>query len=418
MSAVSNSRCIATRTAAPAAATGSPACTALGVRPLPRLDGHVEVAGGVGNVGEQREIGGAEEAVRVRLHEEVEGLLPVAPRRGVTGALDEASTRTIAHRTPPLVHRRPGADRNRGGYRGNSLAHASRVGATRPRAPRNRGGAMENAKVNGVELEYEVTGSGEPVLLISPVLADGFLPLLSEPALADRYQLIRYHKRGWAGSTHTPAPVTVADHAADAAALLEHLGMPRAHVAGHSSGAAVAAQLALDQPEPRAHPGPAGALALSVPGGQAFLEQAGPAFEAYAGGDHEGARDFLSAVSGLDWATCRALLDERFPAPSPRRSRTPTPSSASSCPASPSGRSAPSRPPPSASPCCPCSARETQPLWVEIAEFLRSRSRTSRSADRGVGHLLHIQRRSPSLERMAQFLERNPMVGTYVEAVE
>ena len=62
---------------------------------------------------------------------------------------------------------------------------------------------METATVNGVELEYEVTGSGEPVLLISPVLADGFLPLVAEPALAG-YQLIRYHKRGWVGSTHTP----------------------------------------------------------------------------------------------------------------------------------------------------------------------------------------------------------------------
>src|ERR687890_2305624 len=108
---------------------------------------------------------------------------------------------------------------------------------------------METAKVNGVELEYEVIGSGEPVLLISPVLADGFLPLLAEPALADRYQLIPYHKRGWAGSTHTAPPVSVADHAADAAALLDRLGVPRAHVAGHSSGAAVAAQLALDRPE-------------------------------------------------------------------------------------------------------------------------------------------------------------------------
>ena len=63
------------------------------------------------------------------------------------------------------------------------------------------------------------------------------LPLLSEPTLADRHQLIRYHKRGWCGSTHTPPPVSIADHAADAAALLDHLGLPRAHVAGHSSGA-------------------------------------------------------------------------------------------------------------------------------------------------------------------------------------
>ena len=108
---------------------------------------------------------------------------------------------------------------------------------------------MESVTLNGVTLEYEATGSGEPVLLISPVLADGFVPLLSQPALADRHLLIRYHKRGWAGSTHTPPPVSIGDHAGDAAALLEHLGIPRAHIAGHSSGAAVAAQLALDRPE-------------------------------------------------------------------------------------------------------------------------------------------------------------------------
>ena len=107
---------------------------------------------------------------------------------------------------------------------------------------------MQSVTVNGVELEYEAIGRGEPVLLVSPVLADGFLPLVSEPALTDRYRCIRYHKRGWAGSTHTPPPVTIADHAADAAALLEHLGIRSAHIAGHSSGAAVALQLALDTP--------------------------------------------------------------------------------------------------------------------------------------------------------------------------
>ena len=65
---------------------------------------------------------------------------------------------------------------------------------------------MNKATVNGIELEYEIKGSGEPVLLISPVVADGFLPFLSEPALADRYRLIRYHRRGWGGSTHSPPP--------------------------------------------------------------------------------------------------------------------------------------------------------------------------------------------------------------------
>src|SRR5215212_1302132 len=101
---------------------------------------------------------------------------------------------------------------------------------------------MERASVNGVELEYEVTGSGEPVLFISPVVADGFVPVLAQPGMADHHQLVTYHKRGWVGSTHTEPPVTVEDHAADAAALLGHLGVQRAHVAGHSSGAAVALQ--------------------------------------------------------------------------------------------------------------------------------------------------------------------------------
>ena len=147
---------------------------------------------------------------------------------------------------------------------------------------------MEIATVNGVELEYEVVGSGEPVLLISPVLADGFLPLIAEPELADRYQLIRYHKRGWVGSTHTVGPVSVVDHATDAAALLDHLGVQRAHVAGHSSGGAVAAQLALDAPRDRRRRSILLELSLlSVPSAEAFFEQAGPAFEAYGSGDHE-----------------------------------------------------------------------------------------------------------------------------------
>ena len=108
---------------------------------------------------------------------------------------------------------------------------------------------MDCATVNGVGLEYEVRGAGQPLLLIDMLIADCFVPLLPEPALAHGYQLIRYHKRGWVGSTHTPPPVSIGEHAADAAALLDHLGVRRAHIAGHSTGASIGAQLALDYPE-------------------------------------------------------------------------------------------------------------------------------------------------------------------------
>jgi len=110
---------------------------------------------------------------------------------------------------------------------------------------------MESAKFNGTVLEYDVRGAGEPLLLISTgPLADSFLPFLTDPALQTRHRVIAYHQRGQAGSPRDPgsATVTFEEHAADAAALLGHLDIPRAHVAGHSTGAVVALQLAVDRP--------------------------------------------------------------------------------------------------------------------------------------------------------------------------
>jgi pimeloyl-ACP methyl ester carboxylesterase len=272
---------------------------------------------------------------------------------------------------------------------------------------------VESVKVNGVELEYELIGSGEPLLLISPVLADGFLPLLSEPALADRYQLIRYHKRGWVGSTHTPPPVSIADHAADAAALLDHLGLRRVHVAGHSSGAAVAAQLALDHPETVQTLILLELSLLSVPSGEAFFKQAGPAFEAYEAGDHTGALAiFMSAVSGLDWATCQAVLEERVPgavAQSIRDADTFFGIELPSLTEWPFGadQAAAIR-----RPVLSVMGSETQPLWVEVADFLRSSfPHVEDCTIDGVGHLLHIQRPEPVARGMAEFMGRNSLAG-------
>lgn len=108
---------------------------------------------------------------------------------------------------------------------------------------------MQRATIDGITLEYEVTGSGEPVAFIHGVLvADTFQPLAAEPALADRYRLISYHRRGYAGSSRTPGPISAAVQAADCQALLSHLGVERAHVVGHSFGGCFALQLALDAP--------------------------------------------------------------------------------------------------------------------------------------------------------------------------
>ena len=270
---------------------------------------------------------------------------------------------------------------------------------------------MEIAKVNGVELEYEVVGSGEPVLLISPVIADGFMPLLSEPALADRYQLIRYHKRGWVGSTHTAAPVSVVDHASDAAALVDHLGVQRAHVAGHSSGAAVAAQLALDHPEVVHSLVLLELSLLSVPSGEAFFRQAGPAFEAYGSGDHEGAfAIFMSVVSGLDWATCRAVLEARAPGAVAQAIKDADTFFGVELPALAEWRFGAEQAAAIHCPVLSVLGADTQPLWVEVAAFLRSSlPHVEECTIDGVGHLLHSQCPEPVARAMADFLGRHSL---------
>jgi pimeloyl-ACP methyl ester carboxylesterase len=272
---------------------------------------------------------------------------------------------------------------------------------------------MEIATVNGVELEYEVAGSGEPVLLISPVLADGFLPLLAEPTLADRYQLIRYHKRGWAGSSPTPAPVSVADHAADAAALLDHLGMPRAHIAGHSTGANAAAQVALDHPETVHTLILLEPWLLSMPSGEAVLQLAGPAFEAYGSGDHEAAwASFLSVGSGLDWATCRALLEERLPGAVEQAIKDADTMFGVELPALTEWTFGAEQAAAIRCPVLSVLGADTGPLWVEGAGLLRSSLRDVEDCTiDDVGHLLHIQRPGPVARVMIQFMGKHAMAA-------
>lgn len=269
---------------------------------------------------------------------------------------------------------------------------------------------MKCANVNGVELGYDVAGTGEPVLLISPVVADGFVPLVSQRALAP-YRLITYHKRGWGGSTHTAAPVSVADHAADAAALLGHLGVPRAHVAGHSSGAAVALQLALERP------GIVHTLALlepsllSVPAAAGFLEKARPAFAAYAAGQHETAlAAFMSAASGLEWDACRAVLDEQVPGAVPQGIDDADTFFGVELPALGAWTFGAEQAATIGQPVLSVLGGETEPLWVEVADRLRTwLAQVEECTIEGVGHLLHMQRPEPVAACLAAFLGRHSL---------
>ena len=173
---------------------------------------------------------------------------------------------------------------------------------------------MERLEVDDAVIEYEVHGDGEPILLIPvSVVADGLgRPLLAEPELASRYRLIHYHRRGYMGSTPGTERLTIARQASDAAALLTHLGVRRAHIAGHSLGGLVALQLVLDAPQL------VQSLALlepslpMVPSAKANFGRLFPAvFEAYRSGNSRKAVEIFSdRVFGPDW---QAAVEQTVP---------------------------------------------------------------------------------------------------------
>lgn len=171
---------------------------------------------------------------------------------------------------------------------------------------------MQRAQINGATIEYEVQGAGEPVLLIhGSIVADAYAPLLAEPAIASRFRLISYHRRGFAGSSRAPASFSIAQQAADARELLRTLGIERAHVAGHSYGGVVALQLALDAPDAVHSLALLEPAVMAVPSGQQFAENLAPIGTQYVAGDKAGAIEaFVQSVGGAD---VRAVVEERLP---------------------------------------------------------------------------------------------------------
>jgi pimeloyl-ACP methyl ester carboxylesterase len=107
----------------------------------------------------------------------------------------------------------------------------------------------QTAVRTGVTLNYEVTGEGDPLLLVMGT--SGAIGLWGEvvPRLSAHYRVIAFDNRGLGGSERGAGPISVASMAEDASALLEGLDVPRAHVLGWSLGSAVVQELALAHPE-------------------------------------------------------------------------------------------------------------------------------------------------------------------------
>jgi pimeloyl-ACP methyl ester carboxylesterase len=108
---------------------------------------------------------------------------------------------------------------------------------------------MPTVGLNGIELYHELHGDGPPLLLVAGLASDSQSWLPVRDALAARFRLVLPDNRGCGRTTPQLAPLSVPQMADDCAALLDALGIPRAHVLGHSMGGMIALELAARHPD-------------------------------------------------------------------------------------------------------------------------------------------------------------------------
>ncbi len=103
------------------------------------------------------------------------------------------------------------------------------------------------ADVNGLHLYYETYGSGAPLVLLHGGMLTidlNFASLI--PTLAQTHTVIGVEMQGHGRTANIDREITYANLATDIVALLDHLGIERAAVLGHSMGGGVALEMAVN----------------------------------------------------------------------------------------------------------------------------------------------------------------------------
>lgn len=105
------------------------------------------------------------------------------------------------------------------------------------------------APVNGLQMYYEIHGSGRPLLMLHGAFMtiEAYGPLL--PLLAHDRQVIAVEMQGHGRTADIDRPLSIEQMADDSAALLRHLNLVPVDVFGYSLGSGVALQLAISHPD-------------------------------------------------------------------------------------------------------------------------------------------------------------------------
>jgi len=108
---------------------------------------------------------------------------------------------------------------------------------------------MAIAVLPNARIHYDLTGEGDPTVLIHGSLVDRTSWAMVRPGLAQSLEVLTYDRRGHGESSGSPRMHPVRDDATDLAELLEEINLYPVHVIAHSYGGAIALRLANDRPE-------------------------------------------------------------------------------------------------------------------------------------------------------------------------
>ena len=108
---------------------------------------------------------------------------------------------------------------------------------------------MPVAQVGSYEIHYVDEGSGFPVVLIHGLAGDHTAWAAPMQSWSRDHRVLAFDNRGAGKSTQVDEPISTEDMARDTLALMDEVGIERAHVVGRSMGGAIAQHIALMQPE-------------------------------------------------------------------------------------------------------------------------------------------------------------------------
>lgn len=108
---------------------------------------------------------------------------------------------------------------------------------------------MPKAAIDGGELYYEVHGEGPPLLLVPGLGGTGNYWRAQIEPFSKRFTVIIHDHRGTGESTRSDIAYSVDQMTRDLILLMDHLGIEKAHLVGHSTGGAIGQTMAVEHPE-------------------------------------------------------------------------------------------------------------------------------------------------------------------------